>query len=497
METLVARCPANMPEATLSAWYDHELSPELDARVQKHIATCRACQAYLDDFEATRRTLRQDRPPEMQAAIWGDVRGRIDPAKPGKARLPSRRPVIAGGLAAAGAIALLFAVILAFTTRGGTSLPTSSTSTLAATATSTHHATRTPGPTATPGATLAVTQNWQTAKDVPNGVSVAFSTTTPRTGYACAFTQGTPYPTLRLYATVDGGATWQATAGQVTGGICQLIINPTNPLDVTMRAGRCDVRTNCNGDMPLTYRTLDGGQSWTQLSMPAGAEDGFVVPADPFYAGNALFVFPYIGAPTQVFPSLKHQLAVSIGGGPLTWIDLTNIVSKNYGPAFVSGNAFDIVAGDPSKVIIKSTTDGGQTWTTFTAQGITPAETGQIAATPSNGTLYLLSDHVYMSADGGHIWTVIGPGLKGYVNILAVTPDGTIYVTFAPNYNLSLAAVYRLSPGASAWQQVFAYGMTQRTPVAVSWDANGHPFALWSDLVDVPSDTAYLQYRAP
>jgi predicted anti-sigma-YlaC factor YlaD len=58
METLVARCPANMPEATLSAWYDRELSSELDARVRDHIAQCRACQMYLDDFEATRRTLR-------------------------------------------------------------------------------------------------------------------------------------------------------------------------------------------------------------------------------------------------------------------------------------------------------------------------------------------------------------------------------------------------------------------------------------------------------
>jgi photosystem II stability/assembly factor-like uncharacterized protein len=398
METLVARCPANMPEATLSAWYDHELGADLDARVQDHVAHCQACQVYLDDYEATRRTLRQDRPPEMQAAIWGDVHGRIDPTKPGKARVPSRRPVITGGLAAAGAIALLFAIILAFTTHGTTSAPTSSTSTLSATATGTQHATPTHTTnTATPGATLAVTQNWQTAKGVPNGENVAFSSTSPHTGYACAFTQGSPYPSMRLYATQDGGATWQATAGQVTAGQCQLTINPANPQDVTMLASRCGVNVNCNGELPLAYRTLDGGQTWSQLSMPAGAEDGYVNVGDPLYAGNALYAFASTSASyTQYQPSLKHQLAVSISGQPFIWIDLTNLVSKNYGPVFASGNAFDIVAGDPSHPLIRSTTDGGQTWTTFTAQGVTPTElVGPIIGTPSNGRLYLLSDKVY------------------------------------------------------------------------------------------------------
>jgi hypothetical protein len=89
------------------------------------------------------------------------------------------------------------------------------------------------------------------------------------------------------------------------------------------------------------------------------------------------------------------------------------------------------------------------------------------------------------------MWMVIGPNINRYSPILAVTPDGTIYIMVAE------ATVYRLSPGASRWQSVLSYGGTPRTPVAVSWDANGHPFALWSDLIDIPAVTAALQYRAP
>src|SRR6185437_3122837 len=101
MSLTVSTCQAQMPQATLSAWRDHELSGELAQRVQAHVQQCHACQDYLADLDAGGRAVRRDEAPQLQDAIWGDVRGRITPTGAGKRRATNARlPIIAGGLAA-------------------------------------------------------------------------------------------------------------------------------------------------------------------------------------------------------------------------------------------------------------------------------------------------------------------------------------------------------------------------------------------------------------
>jgi len=468
----------------------------LAQRVQAHIQQCHACQDYLADLDAGGRAVRRDEAPQLQDAIWGDVRGRITPTGAGKRRATNARlPIIAGGLAATALLVTIFAVVIAMLGRNTTPNTSSTFATTphpGRTGTPAHQATATSAPVLA----LKPGPNWQAAS-VPNGVSVAFSATNPLTGYACAFINGTPYSSLRLYATHDGGATWQAAAGLVTGGQCRLTINPTNPLDVTMQVSKCSVATLCNGELPYAYRTLDGGQSWAQLSLPPGAEGvytdvgGATYNRGPIYAGDALFVFASTGASSApITPSLKHQIAVSINDQPFTWVDLTNVVSLNHGVGYAIGNAFFIIARDPNQPLIKKTTDGGVTWTTIIAQGIRPVELNAIFdVATTNNAVYILADQVSTSVDGSQTWVATGPTVAPSDTFFMVAPDGTLYVAIFEQ------SLYRRIPNATAWQQI----ATNRQIIAVSWNADGHPVALWDDRLVINNQvpTTYLEYQAP
>ncbi len=310
-------------------------------------------------------------------------------------------------------------------------------------------------------------------------IEIAISQSDPRVLYAgiASTVDGT---LLGLFRTSDGGATWIRLAN--TPDYCRYLcddrhtirVHPTNP-NVVFAGGR--VKGN------ILFRTLDGGSSWTEVSLSSDGLEihpdmkalAFSPIGDLLYAANDGGVYstanptePSVlwsnlnatfGA-THFFPGQSiHPTNINVGyGGPgeggtaryLGYLSWTNAICGDGGPTAIDPETPNIVYADciGPPTIYRSTSSGVYgTWklsnfgidASDRALGIRP-----LVIDPSNPrTLYFGTYRVYRTTDGAATWTTVSGDITkavivirppnretiGYISALAVAPSdpNTVY----------------------------------------------------------------------
>jgi hypothetical protein len=306
---------------------------------------------------------------------------------------------------------------------------------------------------------------------------------------------------VSLAVSNDYGTTWQTLTTPAQGVFCAVRVSTTNPQRVALYTSAICGQDSCTSTDPARLNvSLDGGAHWTTLALPE--KNG--KPADPSstfaWAGDTLFVM----AAGAGFDG-GHYLAASTNGRAFTWVD-QNITGTSSGASPIAGEIHAIGAtlyltfalsscgGSPGCLTVARTSDGGATWThvTPTYAGTSYTDVGAIRIVTgapgapligSPGMCQCSSPPILRSTDGGATWHDL-PGypstnLKPQEFFYAEATDGTVYVTLYEDLS-GPENIFALAPGATTWQKIiYSGGLTDFQLQSVSWDAKGHPLALW------------------
>ncbi len=474
MHDLVRHCTQNMSVDALSGWRDDTLGPEVAERVATHLPTCRACQAYLHEYEQDALRLRRFTPPSLQAEAWQLIERRMrqPPAPPPRLRVIFTRwsvPFVVLTLI------VLFALLLNNGGRRPSPVTQVPTTTVA-------HGTPNGAPTGTPNAR----QGWTDIPALSFGKSVAFAASDPQTGYVCGNNPAAgATASLQIAATHDGGRTWgqPLTSGIANQAACRLAVNPSDPQEVAMNVSACWEGCSGSGQYgPDLYRSFDGGRTWQPSTFPTSG--GNVGISAPVWAKGAMFVYTTTTGANSVVPFQRgaHSVAVSLNNGPLGWVNDATMfagmsdLSVEITNAFTYNGAYFVqVNGATFK-----TTDYGATWSRLAS-----VDTIVITAVAADGSTLLgqhTADHQYIrSVDGGVSWTPFA--VPPNTTRIVTTPNGTYYVWQDDASATTPKTIYRQTPGGTTWTPVAVIDPLQRptlTWAVVSWDAHGQPQHLWA-----------------
>jgi hypothetical protein len=398
------------------------------------------------------------------------------------------------------------AVILAIAAAGfagcGTSTPAAgahtptavigSTSTTLATATATAFSQPTLGdvdPTAL---------GWARA-GAPRPDAIAVAPGSPGTLATCTDASGqSGQGLITLSVSTDDGGSWQTQETGIPLARCfALAISPATPRSIALYAGTC--RSDCGQGYERLYLSTDAGGHWKQVTPLPDGDTGAVFG----WVGTTFFAN---AAPNGTPTAATQFLAVSRDGVHFAWTSLPAAPQQ----LFTSRSTLYVVAGSTASCTTAAgvctdlyrSTDLGISWSR-----ITPTyggnNVGVVALVPASTTLLgfdaraFAGPNIYpilRSTNGGATWQPLpnAPGsLQADTDAPAVTPDGTIYVTFCCASGGSDAAtgIYRLSPGGTTWTLVSPVAPVQVRLVAVSWDTRGHPSKVWG-LRDVFPNTS-------
>ncbi|HEX8729015.1 MAG TPA: hypothetical protein VF739_10350 [Ktedonobacterales bacterium] len=428
-----------------------------------------------------------------------------------------------------GALPLLGLLCLALAACGGTaSARISPTATPTATAAkgaggATPTATTVPPPYAFPAA-------WRDAPGLPlaataDPTAYAFAPSDGRIGYLCIGASG------RLYATRDGGDTWQLRHISAFTGCTGAFIDAGAASDLFIQTPTAAQTNGIPNGVDL-WRSRDGGATWKKLS--AAPTQGLRVE----WAAVAVLGSQLLG---QVIVDqegfLQNPLYTSDDGGA-TWRPFAqSVASQGY-----TLSSFTIINGAIYAQSMKGTTpggmqqrlspaaqpmaaslsgqppvsptwwrslDGGATWRQVTLPGdslqVTRSSDGQrtyalsvkerdVAPTGQSPTY---DATMWWSADGGATWKKL-PDMAGLADDfviggspVALAPDGSVYAhaQHDPQGYGDDAGVFRIQPNgaAPAWQPL-APGGTQ------AFAANETPtgLRLWS--IGALESDSYLKY---
>jgi photosystem II stability/assembly factor-like uncharacterized protein len=252
-----------------------------------------------------------------------------------------------------------------------------------------------------------------------------------------------------IHKTTDGGAHWAAVYDRLT--CYSVATDPQHPLTVY------------GGEMAYIWKTVNGGQTWTQVAN-FGVDEAKVLRVDPRDAGRV-----YAGA-TNYTNTGSGGVYRSINGGAtwqhfLTRQNVHDLVLHPTDPMTLFAATSDF--SENSGGIFKST-DGGNTWTrTFTHSHVSA-----IAVDPFAGSVIYGGtdgDGVVKSTDGGRSWQPANVGLAHpIVKVLAADPvhQG---VLFAGTWE---GGVYRSNDGALSWEP-FNTGLDSTFIMSLAIDAEG------------------------
>ena len=360
-----------------------------------------------------------------------------------------------------------------------------------------------PTPTAplTPAPTLPAGQGW-TPAGPPWAQWIVFAPSDPRAAYLC----GTPTNNnpsrqgpVTLGLSLDSGRTWQMLATSILASACQVDVDPTDAQDVLLQVEQC---ATCSTSNPAqVYRSIDGGRSWHLAALPPPPDSSLAtyVAFQWAWQGSTLLIMPLF-ASTQ----LRRLLAISVAEGPLGWVTQNALLAgvpagMQLNDLYANTTAvyadFDFSAPSSCSqncTLTRVSADLGATWSVFqpryqrktvylldqlvsVADGYTLI--GQVVSSQDANTRIYVT-----SSDGGATWTPMPspPGDLVFTTLVS-TPSGIYYAeTWSYGEGATTPpAIYRLTPGASTWALVGALP-NSGAPIAVSWDEQGDPLALWS-----------------
>lgn len=234
----------------------------------------------------------------------------------------------------------------------------------------------------------------------------------------------------------DGGATWQNLEPAVTGYRCRfyrLIADPSQRGRLYLFTAQESLR------LPVVYRSDDGGQSWSALTLP--------------YTPRMIDVD---GDGTVYGATRGHGVLRSADAGATWAVGSNGIIREPDGRQIVS--QVTAAPGTPGVAYAVGTTglyrtaDAGAHWTLSTSappfrlQGLRPDPTDPQGLWGSTGGAELMH-----SDDGGATWSDMSPWFSG------VTPDpthhGRLYSTGAGQRGSDLAGagVIRSDNGGAVW----------------------------------------------
>ncbi|MBN2147650.1 MAG: DUF1906 domain-containing protein [Anaerolineales bacterium] len=205
-------------------------------------------------------------------------------------------------------------------------------------------------------------------------------------------------PRLLVYATVDGGGTWQPV--EIPGAPPGAVPLALTFIDSERGWLSLSLPSSANFNLGLLYRTQDGGQSWQALPLPG--------------AGSVHFNTPEIGW------ALVEDILYCTRDGGQSWTVQSPILPGEAGAVFYSlPTFFDPQSGllpvtllDPysPRMEIYATADGGLTWTMVSALPLQPEDAlldASLLTTfldPQHWWVAHSSGDLHLSQDGGHTW---------------------------------------------------------------------------------------------
>ena len=331
---------------------------------------------------------------------------------------------------------------------------------------------------------------------------MVFAPSAPGTAYLC----GTPGNTdlnrqapVSLALSQDSGSAWQSWITSLRASFCVVDIDPTNAHDLLLEVFPCiSSSASCSGQL---FRSLDGGHSWDLVVFPpapAGSSSGPIEEFTVAWQGSTLFVSP---SPAGTEP--QTLVAVSVAGGPFVWVNQKALFAglpagSQINNIYANTKAIyaDFVGPSSSSTILtKVSTNQGATWSVFQPQyqgnpvelvdqGVSLADGHTLLGDVVTGQDATTGGYV-TSTDGGATWRPLAapPGDLRIMGLVS-TPSGTYYaeMTSANGEATAVTGVYRLTPGTSTWVLVGTLPLPSGSagPLAVSWDEQGQPLALWS-----------------
>lgn len=265
--------------------------------------------------------------------------------------------------------------------------------------------------------------------------SDSFYMVSPNTGWDFADVPGDTFKVI--LRTVDGGQTWnnvtppQLTNQQSTfaGGTS---LNANDALVVTRPS---------TSHGALVFRTTNGGKNWSSTKLPRGYETAWLnfinsqtgwllgvrgaatgmEPSDLYYTTNEGKTWTRLNTTEKNLPIANWKTGVSFENAQTGWITVDNKVSPGAVDLFVSH-------------------DGGHTWTQNSVS--LPSQMSKHYAHPippvfssaTNGVLPVCFDEgtqsiLYFTTDGGNTWVSSSPVPLKKISHVAVTDQGTIWVT--------------------------------------------------------------------
>lgn len=244
--------------------------------------------------------------------------------------------------------------------------------------------------------------------------------------------RGTLFATLNgrfgMLRSNDGGSTWQLTNAPVRGrgyGGCSASLDPLT--------GRFAVFSVVNRSMAGSALTVDGGQSWREITRPAGIKH------DGWTWGSV----DWSTAEPRVLLGKEHHNYTAI------W--MSRDAGVTWGPVAFKGRSLGVV--DAQTLVaspgihgdgIQRSTDAGRTWVRVSPRRVN----GKVPVRYGRNLYWTGQDGLLVSRDAGSTWELLGEPLNGALwGPYFGDDEGTLLVVARDGFFLR-------RPGRDDWQHV-------------------------------------------
>lgn len=273
------------------------------------------------------------------------------------------------------------------------------------------------------------------------------------TGEANAGGGSMAYDGFGIYRSDDAGETWLHLGLENCGSVGRLAVHPADPQICFVAAMG---RLFSNNPERGVFRTTDGGSTWEKvlfLNDSTGAIDMVINPDNPdiLYAS----MWERVRRPNRRdYGGPSSGLYRSLNGGD-TWTEMTSGLPND---AYVGRIGIDIAAADPDVLYaiyaddigyfdgVYKTTNGGNSWTRTSDGDLSNMYAsygwwfGRISVDPVNPyTAYAIGFDLYKTSSGGDNWSMISAAVHVDQHDLVAHPqnpshlvlgnDGGIYIS--------------------------------------------------------------------